>query len=165
MGPVDPDHHDATVDAERTPLARLFGMAVRSLVDDLHLRMADHGYTDIRPAFGFVLNMVREGGATVVGIAELLGVTKQAASKIVDSMEDAGLVHRAPHGEDGRSKLVVLTDEGRKFLRTAESIYADLEEDWAAVIGRSHVDTMRSDLLKVLRATHDGRLPPIRPTW
>jgi DNA-binding MarR family transcriptional regulator len=156
---------DTTANDEQTPLARLFAMALRSMIDELHARLVDHGHSDLRPAFGFVLNRVRDGGATVVGIAELLGVTKQAASKIVDAMAEAGLVRRAPHGNDGRAKLVVLTDAGAEFLRTAESIYAEIEEEWAAIVGRAHVDTMRADLLKVLRATHDGKLPPIRPTW
>ena len=37
------------------PLARLFAIAYRQLIDGLHDRLQARGWTDVRPAFGFVL--------------------------------------------------------------------------------------------------------------
>jgi hypothetical protein len=43
----------------RPPLARLFAIACRSLIDGLHTRLATRGWSDVRPAFGFVLLAAR----------------------------------------------------------------------------------------------------------
>jgi DNA-binding MarR family transcriptional regulator len=147
------------------PLARLFAMAFRDLVDDLHARLAERGWDDHRPAFGFVLVAARDGPTDATALAGLLGVTKQAASKLVDTMAAAGLVERSAGAPDARRRPVVITARGRRLLAAAEEVYEELEEEWAGVVGRRDVETTRSTLTSVLRARHGGGLPPIRPTW
>ena len=148
------------------PLARLFAMATRDLIDELHVRLARHGWPGMRPAFGFTLVAAQQQQPLTSGdIASLLGVSKQAASKLVDTMAGEGYVTRRPAGDDGRAKIVELTARGRKLLAAVEEIYAELEAEWAGVIGRERVESMRADLTDVLLATHDGKLPAIRPNW
>jgi DNA-binding MarR family transcriptional regulator len=146
------------------PLARLLAMAYRHLIDGLHARLVERGYTDVRPAYGYVLLAVRQSPTTGADIALLLGVTKQAASKLIDTMEAGGYVERQPHDEDARAKSIAITARGRRFLATVESIYEELEEQWAAVVGRKRLESLRGDLRAVLEAAHGGVLPPIRPT-
>ena len=147
------------------PLARLFAMALRSLVDDLHVQLRERGWDDDRPAYGFALLAVREGPTSVTELAALAGMTKQAASKLVDGMEAAGYVTRTEGTKDMRRRPIVLTEQGRRFLATVEDIYDGLEEEWAAVIGRDRVEATRSGVTEVLLARHGGSLPPVRPTW
>lgn len=148
------------------PLARLMAMAFRDLIDSLHACLADRGWTGVRPAYGFVLLAARDHGTSGTQIAALLGMTKQAASKLVDAMSDAGLVERRAVNDDARAKRVELTTTGRRFLADVEQIYADLEAGWAETLGGvDRVERLRADLLAVLRASHDGTLPAIRPTW
>ena len=146
------------------PLARLFAMAYRDLVDGLHARLAERGWHDVRPAFGFVLLAVREQPGTVTELAARLGTTKQAASKLVGAMADAGYLAHQAHPADSRAKLATLTPRGQRLLAAVEEIYRELEAQWADVIGRARVEALRDHLATVLRATHGGRLPPIRPT-
>jgi DNA-binding MarR family transcriptional regulator len=149
---------------ERVPLARLFAMAFRWLIDELHERLEQRGWPSTPPTFGFVLVAVRDEPATVVSIAGLLGVTKQAASKVVAAMAEAGYVERRPHDADGRAKAIVLTGRGAELLGAVEEIYGELEAEWADVVGARSIDSMRSDLVEVLRSVHGGDLPAIRPT-
>jgi hypothetical protein len=44
-------------------------------------------------------------------------------------------------------------------------VYAELEDRWAKLIGTSHVDRMRRDLMQVLPDPSNGQLPPVRPPW
>ncbi|MEO7093096.1 MAG: MarR family winged helix-turn-helix transcriptional regulator [Polyangiales bacterium] len=148
----------------RVPLARLLVMAYRQLIDGLHARLAAHGYTDVRPSFGYVLLAVREKPATGADLAALLGVTKQAASKLVDAMERGGYVKRAPHGDDARAKTIAITPRGRRFLVTVEEIYLALEDEWAVVTSKKRVEALRTDLRAVIEAAHGGVLPAVRPT-
>ena len=155
----------AAADPAGMPLARLFAMAFRHLIDGLHARLADRGWSAMRPPYGFVLVAASEGPLTGGAVAELLGTTKQAASKLVDAMEALGYVRREAGRDDARAKLVALTPRGRRLLDDVEAIYADLEAEWADIVGRPRVEAMRADLLTVMRAAHGGELPPIRPTW
>ena len=139
-------------------------MAYRQLIDRLHERLAAEGYTDVRPTFGYVLLAVRDGPTTGADIALLLGVTKQAASKLVDAMEQGGYVRRQTHGDDARAKEIAITARGRRFLVTVESIYRDLEAEWAEVTSKKRVEALRDDLRTIVEAAHDGQLPAVRPT-
>jgi DNA-binding MarR family transcriptional regulator len=145
-------------------LARLFAIAYRSLIDGLHARLQAEGWDDVRPAYGFVLLAARPKPTTSTQLAALMGVTKQAASKVVDSMEAAGYVRRLSGDGDARRRPVELTARGRDLLATVEAIYADLEAGWVKAIGRDGVERLRADLVTVL-AGPDGELPPVRPTW
>jgi DNA-binding MarR family transcriptional regulator len=140
-------------------------MASVSLVDQLHERLAEEGFAEIRPAFAFVLLASREAPLTGNDVARLMGMTKQAASKLVDAMEEASYLVRKAHPEDARAKLLHISAKGRRLLEVAERIYAELEGEWSRVIGAQRVNAMRRDLIEVLEATHGGALPPIRPAW
>jgi DNA-binding MarR family transcriptional regulator len=147
------------------PLARLFAIAYRQLIDGLHGRLQALGWADVRPAFGFVLLAAREQPTSVTELAELMGVTKQAASKLVDAMVSGGYVRRGADSQDGRQRPESLTGRGEELLAAVEQVYAELEDRWAKVIGAPHVDRMRRDLMHVLADPSDGQLPPVRPPW
>jgi DNA-binding MarR family transcriptional regulator len=151
--------------ASPIPLARLLAMAYRQLIDELHRRLAESGYDDVRPAsFGYVLLAVRDGPTTGADVAQLLGVTKQAASKLIDGIERGGYVKRSTHEDDARAKAIEITVRGRKFLTTVEAIYTDIEADWAGITSRKRVEAIRRDLRLIVEAGHGGQLPPVRPT-
>jgi DNA-binding MarR family transcriptional regulator len=158
-----PEPAGAARAGDGTPLARLFAIAYRSLIDDLHERLAARGWRNVRQNYGFVLLAARGPGIQASEIAALMGISKQAASKLVEAMEQAGYLRRDPHADDLRAKVVTLTGRGDELLAAVEEIYAELEDEWVAILDRARVDALRCDLTTVLRATHGGRLPPIRP--
>ena len=147
------------------PLARLFAIAYRQLIDSLHDRLQARGWTDLRPAFGFVLLAARDQPTSVTELAGLMGITKQAASKLVDAMISGGYIQRGTDPHDGRQRPVSLTGRGEELLSAVEQVYAELEDRWAKQIGTSHVDRMRRDLMHVLSDPSNGQLPPVRPPW
>lgn len=148
----------------RVPLARLFSMALRSLIDDLHARLDSCGFEDARPAFGFVLLSARGGSLTAKQVAQLSGISKQAATKLLASMEAGNYLRRVESDGDGRERPFALTPRGRRLLAKVEAIYAELESEWARTLGRAGVETLRSSVTEALCARHGGRLPPVRPT-
>jgi DNA-binding MarR family transcriptional regulator len=154
--PLSPEHPSV-------PLARLFAMAYRHLVVGLHERLVARGWRDVRPHYGYVLLACRDRPTTSGELATLLGVSKQAASKLVDGMVEASLVRRATSREDSRTKLVALTPRGRRLLAVVEEIYVELEAEWAALVGRPTVAAVRDGLVTVLTSAYGGVLPPIAP--
>jgi DNA-binding MarR family transcriptional regulator len=153
------------VSDDRMPMARLLAMAYRQLIEGLHERLAQRGWSDLRPPYGFVLVAARDRLLTAGDVTELLGMTKQATSQLLDAMEAEGLVERRPDPDDARVKRVAITEKGRRLLTTVEAIYAELEDEWAHQIGAERVEAMRIDLGRVMLGLYDGRLPPIRPVW
>jgi len=147
------------------PIARLLAMAYRQLMDDLHDRLRAQGWDDVRPAFGFVLLAARTEPTTATAIAALMGTTKQAASKLIDSMAAAGYVRRSVGAADARRREVELSERGRRLLDAVEAIYAELEAEWASVIGERGLARLRADLTRAVADRHDGSLPAVRPTW
>ena len=93
-----------------------------------------------------------------------MGMTKQASSKLVDALVEAGYARRGESTGDARVRPVELTDRGRELQATAEDIYSDLEGQWAQAIGDERLAALRADLVSVTSDDH-GVLPPVRPLW
>lgn len=148
------------------PLARLFAVAFRSLMDRLHARLAERGWSDVRPAYGFVLLAARQGTAsTVTEVSALLGATKQAASVLVRTLEAEGYVRLSPDPDDARSRRIAPTEKALRLLTEVEGIYRELEAEWAEEIGAGPLEAMRSALTTIIEAENQGVLPAVRPTW
>ncbi|WP_443047675.1 MarR family winged helix-turn-helix transcriptional regulator [Streptomyces sp. H39-S7] len=117
------------------------------------------GFDDIRPAHGFAFARLAPFGATAADLAEHLGVTRQAASQMVEELVRKGYVERRPHPDDARARLVVLTDRGWACTRAAEEAAADAVRPWAALLGERRLRALRDDLARLAPGG------PIRPNW
>src|SRR6187401_2110913 len=110
-------------------------MAFRLMIDSLHERLRERGWSDVRPAYGFVLLALRDQAITGKDVAALMGTTKQSASQLVDAMESAGFVARVASPRDGRVRDLVLADRGRALLQAVEEVYAEIVGKWALLAG------------------------------
>jgi DNA-binding MarR family transcriptional regulator len=151
--------------SDAIPLARLLAMAFRLMIDTLHERLQERGWSDVRPAYGFVLLALRDQAITGKDVAALMGTTKQAASQLVDAMESAGFVARVASPRDGRVRDLVLADRGRALLQAVEEIYADIEGEWAQLAGADVLVSARRALSAVVAAADDTAQPAVRPIW
>ncbi len=97
--------------------------------------LAARGYDHRRPGFAPLLSLVWHGGVPQGRLAAALGVSPQGASQVVGLAARAGFVARVPNPEDGRSKLVVLTDLGRAFVADGAAAITARAADYADVLG------------------------------
>lgn len=140
-------------------LAAVVLASAGALTDGIHAGTVARGFADLRPAHGFAFARIAPHGATVREVADHLGVTKQAASQLVDELIHKGYVARRPHPTDARARLIVLTERGWACTRAAEQAAADTVRGWAAVLGEQRLAQLCADLAKVAPT---GRL---RPVW
>lgn len=133
--------------------------AATTLVDGINERVRARGFSDLRPAHGFAFVRLAPDGATVVELAEHLGVTKQAASQMADELVRKGYVERRPHPSDARSRLLTLTERGWACTRAADEAAIEVLLPWADTLTPAELSTIRTALS---RLTVPGR---IRPTW
>lgn len=66
-----------------------------------------------------LLSFTRHGALPMAKASARLQVHPTSVTNTVDRLERAGLVRRAPHPEDGRTKLVEITPEGRTAVKHA----------------------------------------------
>src|ERR1700683_4306426 len=85
------------------PLLLLHGFRV--LIDELHAELARQGHPDLRPMHGFVLQAVGTGGTTAAGLGRRLGISKQAAGKTIDSLEQLGYLQRGAEPLAARAQV------------------------------------------------------------
>jgi DNA-binding MarR family transcriptional regulator len=146
-------------------LAILFASAFRLAVDELHHELAKIGFDDVKPSHGFIFQKLSWGGATGNEIAEHLGITKQAASVIIDYLEQRDYVARAPHPSDRRGKLVVLTERGWQCIRATEAIFTSIEKRWVDKLGHEEMEGLRLSMRTIVRTFPDSGSSPFRPVW
>src|SRR5215469_11791295 len=75
-------------------------LAFRVLIDELHAELARQGHPDLRPMHGFVFQAIGPCGTTAAGLGRRLGISKQAAGKTIDTLEQLGYVARGPDPAD-----------------------------------------------------------------
>ncbi len=68
--------------------------------------------------FATLLLLEEEGELTVKRIAELLGRSVSATSRMLEQLVTRDLVRRREDERDRRARLLSLTENGRQFLRT-----------------------------------------------
>jgi DNA-binding MarR family transcriptional regulator len=142
------------------PVRLLLGF--RWLIDELHAELARQGHPDARPMHGFVFQAIGPDGTTAAELGRRLGVSKQAAGKTIDSLEQLGYVRREPDRRDQRQKIVVLTERGIDALVRSAAIFDDLRARWAEILGNERLRSLEADLRAV---TGDLVIPVDVPGW
>jgi DNA-binding MarR family transcriptional regulator len=132
-----------------TPLPALLDDLAGDSFAEFHQRLKEAGHPTIRQGHGCVFRFVHEGGSRLTDLAESSGLSKQAVGEVVDDLETLGYVERAQDPEDGRAKLIRLTERGAEARRTALEIFADIERDWTERYGAKRVATMRKLLEEI----------------
>ena len=123
----------------------LFG-GFRSIVDELHAELARRGHPDLRPAHGFALQAIGVRGATATEAGRRLGISKQAAGKTIERLEDLGYAQRAGDDQDRRRKLVRITPRGLEALAMSAMIFDDIRSRWARELGPGRLSALEADL-------------------
>jgi DNA-binding MarR family transcriptional regulator len=124
-------------------------LTLNELVSD---GLAERGFADLRPAHGTIGQLIDDRGSRVTELARLAQVSKPTVVYLVNDLERLGYVERIPDPEDGRAKLVCLTERGARAQQAGREIVAQIERDWSQLLGRRDFDALRG-LLQRLHET------------
>jgi DNA-binding MarR family transcriptional regulator len=141
-------------------LAIILVAANRCLNDRLVRAVRETGARDVRPAFGYVIRAVAAEEPTVGRLAELLGVSRQAASKLADEMVERGYLLRAPDPDDRRRTRLRLSAKGRRVRERAAAESAAIEAELRTSVGERAVAGLRRALLAFVE--REGALGEVR---
>ena len=131
-------------------LPMLLFAGFRSIIDELHAELARRGHPDLRPAHGFALQAIGLGGVTAAETGRRLGISKQAAGKTIDRLEELGYVHRSGDESDRRRKLARLTPRGIAALAMSAMIFNDIRSRWEDALGAARLSDMETSLRTIV---------------
>ena len=104
-----------------------------------------------------VFQRIGPHGSRLVDLAAATSLTKQSVGFLVDQLETAGYVTREPDARDARARLVTITPTGRTLVEEGARIGAEVERDWADLLGADDLAQMRRALARL--SEHTDRHP------
>jgi DNA-binding MarR family transcriptional regulator len=114
---------------DREILAQNLGLVRRAIWHDMLINtiraFGNFDFSMVQVAALYMLD--EQGEPTIKQVAEALGRSISATSRLLDQLVERGLIGRREDKQDRRARRVFLTEQGRTFLRTFEQNRADAQ--------------------------------------
>jgi DNA-binding MarR family transcriptional regulator len=124
----------------------------------LDAEMAAAGFAERRFPDGRVLRLCAESAdVTISDIGRSIGISRQAASKIVGALHERGYVAVSASDSDGREKVVTLTPLARRYLSAQRVAARRIEQRVREDIGPDAFDALER-LVAVMSPSPDVRM-------
>ncbi len=117
---------------------------------------AEVGCEDIPRNGSYVLGAIARGGSPLGTIIEGLGVSKQAAGQLVDTLVIRGYLDRSPDPDDRRRMTVSLTERGRTAADAGRAAVERIDARLVERVGPEHVAHTRATLAALIGLGRDG---------
>ena len=104
------------------------------------------GFGDLPRNGAFVLGGMGNHGGTAVDMIRGLGVTKQAASQLIDTLVLRGYLTRQVNPEDRRRMTIALTDRGQAASAAVRAGVEAIDAELARMITPSELAGLRAGL-------------------
>jgi DNA-binding MarR family transcriptional regulator len=141
-------------------LAALLRIPFQALVDELHKRLAEAGYADIRPAHTIIFALVGPEGMRLSDLTARAQTTKQVMNYLINAVEQNGYVERMPDPTDGRAKIVRLTAHGLAASQAGRKILFSIEKEWMETFGEQDMRELRLLLERLIRTVGQSETRP-----
>ena len=105
----------------------------------------------ITQALGYALINIQEEGTAVSQIANLLGVKSTSLSRMLNNMEELGLIYRKVDSKDKRSVKIYLTDFGREKKHLAKQVVKDFNQ----YLNKNLQQNERKELIEMLQRINE----------
>jgi DNA-binding MarR family transcriptional regulator len=138
-------------------LGILLFIANRALEQRVFDALVAAGVTDITLTQARVAARIAPLGSRVSELAQQARVTKQSAAFLVEQLEAAGYVERAPDPTDGRARLVRLTTRALRLAQVADAEVERVLAEWADHVGEERLRQMNETLRDLREITDPWR--------
>lgn len=133
----------------------VLALARRSWTLQMEREVEARGFPDYRISDAGAVRLLMRGPTPVGHLGYVLGVTRQAARKVVQGLEQRGLATTEPDPDDARKLNVRLTNSGRHYGRVLISVIEQLNRDLA---NRVPPDVLAAADVALRAAVDDQRL-------
>ena len=141
-------------DAQPVDLGVALFIPYRYMEDRIFRALRQAGFDDWTLAQVRVFQRIAPGGSRLTDLAEQAQVSKQSAGVLVDQLERLGYVRRVPDPTDGRARLIVIEERGRRAVEVAKVTLDEILSEWKAYLGSRNF-TLLHQILDQLREITD----------
>ncbi|MEU0821935.1 MarR family winged helix-turn-helix transcriptional regulator [Streptomyces mirabilis] len=142
-------------DGQRLDLGVSLFIPYRYTEDRLFRALQDAGFDDWTLAQCRVFQRIAPNGSRLKDLADQAQMTKQSASVMVDQLEHLGYVRRIPDPTDGRARLIVIEERGRRAVEVAMATLDEIYAEWKTYLGTRNF-TLLHQILDQLREITDS---------
>lgn len=107
----------------------------RYMEDRIFRAVQDAGFDDWTLAQVRVFQRLGPDGSRLTDLADQAQMSKQSAGVLVDQLERLGYVRRVPDPTDGRARLIVIEERGRRAAEVAMATSTEILAEWKAFLG------------------------------
>ena len=129
-------------------LAFFLGLRINELVVG---QMEKAGLRGVRESHGYVIQHLIGAERSITELAERMGVTQQASSKIVAELVELGVLE-VTAGEDRRAKRVSLSPRGERLVSFSRLARRQVHQRLLRKVGEGKYKTARGLVLECLQA-------------
>jgi DNA-binding MarR family transcriptional regulator len=141
----------------------LLALTRQSWLGQMSSRLERLGYVDYRRSDAAAMRMLWRGPLPVGHLGAVLGVTRQAARKVADGLEQRGYATTGRDSRDTRQLNVTLTQAGRDYARAITAVIDELNHEVAGRVSAAELaaaDTvLRAALFDDSARQRASRLP------
>jgi DNA-binding MarR family transcriptional regulator len=120
--------------AQPPTVAAMLRIAWEQTMAEMMPALAVAGFDDLRPIHRPILrNLLREVRPTE--LAASLGLSKQAINDLLREFEGKGYITLEPDPDDGRAKLITVTERGQALAAAAAEIGRAAGRRWSEQVG------------------------------
>jgi DNA-binding MarR family transcriptional regulator len=138
----------------------LAGWVSRRARADVQLALAEHGLGT--SDHGVLVALADFGALSQQQLADRLDADKSHVVRLIDQLEQRGLVTRAPDPTDRRRHRIELTPAGRKLVCVITPVTEEIEADHLGALSVAERRTLAALLQRVLESqdrAHGGQRP------
>jgi DNA-binding MarR family transcriptional regulator len=141
-------------DERRVDLGVSLFIPYRYSEDRVFRALQDAGFDDWTLAQYRLFQRVAPDGSRLTDLADQAQMSKQSAGVLVDQLERLGYVRRVPDPADGRARLIVIEERGRRAVEVTAATLDEIFSEWKAYLGTRNF-TLLQQILDQLREITD----------
>jgi MarR family transcriptional regulator, transcriptional regulator for hemolysin len=127
----------------------LLGVAHKRVSQLLMTRLREYDISSEQWSVLYVIN--QEEGIIQKEIALRSGKDKPTVTRILDALEDKGLIIRKPGSTDRRAFLIYPTPKGREIAEQTEPIETGMNRDIAECLGKEEYEDLLRRLSRIIQ--------------
>ncbi len=134
-------------DVENVGIPALLRAARGSYGHAIRTSLAEAGFADAPRNAAFVLGGMVNHGVAPGDLIRQLGVSKQAASQLIDTLVVRGYLERKPNSEDRRRVTIEATERGREAAKAVRAAVLSVDEELASLVTAEQLAALRAGLV------------------
>jgi DNA-binding MarR family transcriptional regulator len=137
------------------PLPALLRAARQVFSREIRAALAEASCADLPPNGPFVLGAIARTGAPLADVIRQLGVSKQTAGQLVDTLVARGYLDRRPDPADRRRAMLSLTSRGEAAAGEISDAVAQVEASLAERVGERRMMYTRQTLAALVEVSRN----------